>query len=362
MNISKEAEWKFFTMYKQIADAMQTQTNAFTIEDPDLNAPRALNLCLAPGGYTKKLLDMYPTIQISGITLAPSEGGHEVLVEDPRLHVEYLDMNLLPLEYGVPLLNLPPNHPDAARFLLTAPFPSQTFNLVFADGAVLRTHSREVHRADKDREALRLRVAQLIFGLSRLKAGGTFVILLHRIDSFENLVLLRNFEQFAKVSVFKPEKIYTQSSSFYLIAKDVQPTHPVAVQVLEKWKKVWQTITFGGEDGTGTSPEEPSSERVSQALESYGPRFVELGAQVWQIQARGLANASYIQPRSNSKPEGSYRLSRPAPLGAAEEKAFPRYTGGLTWLSKSTNGANDRPAGASKENRPLAANLSSWRS
>jgi len=64
---------------------------------------------------------MYPTIRISGITLPPSVGGHEVLVADPRLHVEHLDMNLLPLSYG-----LPPNHPDTPHFLNTAPFPSVT--------------------------------------------------------------------------------------------------------------------------------------------------------------------------------------------------------------------------------------------
>jgi len=66
---------------------MQLQTGAFAISSPDSSPLRALNLCLAPGGYTKKLLDMYPTIRISGITLAPSAGGHEVLVPGPRLSV-----------------------------------------------------------------------------------------------------------------------------------------------------------------------------------------------------------------------------------------------------------------------------------
>jgi len=198
MNTSKQDERKFFNMYAQIADTIQLQTGAFTISSPDSSPLRALNLCLAPGVYTKKLLDMYPNLQISGVTLAPSAGGHEVLVSDPRLSVEYLDMNLLPLSYG-----LPPNHPDIPHFLTTAPFPSVTYNLILANGAVLRTHA---HRRNQDREALRLRLAQLIFGLERLKAGGTFVILLHRIDSFENMVLLRNFEQFAKVEVWRPER------------------------------------------------------------------------------------------------------------------------------------------------------------
>ncbi len=41
-----------------------------------------------PGGlHQDTFRDMYPTIRISGITLAPSAGGHEVLVPGPRLSV-----------------------------------------------------------------------------------------------------------------------------------------------------------------------------------------------------------------------------------------------------------------------------------
>ncbi len=112
-------------------------------------------------------------------------------------------MNLLPLSYDLTPSNLPPTYPDTPHFLITTPFPSVTYNLILADGAVLRTHA---HRRNQDREALRLRIAQLIFGLERLKAGSTFVILLHGIDSWENMVLLRDIEQFAKVEVWKPER------------------------------------------------------------------------------------------------------------------------------------------------------------
>lgn len=188
------------------------------------------------------------------------------------------------------------------------------------------------------------------------------MILLHRIDSYENMVLLRNFEQFARVEVWKPERSYAQSSSFYLIAKEVKVGHAVAVQVVEKWKGVWQTITFGGDGGTGTSPEEPSDERVVQALEVYGAHFVELGAPVWQIQARGLAKATYLLPREGrghgryEGEEGGWRL---APYGVGEKKKFPRYTGGWTWLSKLAKGEDREIGGALEEERPSAASLSS---
>ena len=207
LSISSDGEWKFYHMYQRIADAMQVQTKAFTIDNSDPTDLQALNLCLAPGGYTKKLLDMYPKIMIYGITLAESDGGHEVLVKSPRLKMEYLDMNLLAEEYGVSLLRIPERNPDAAKFRADAPFAGLTFDIVVGDGAVLPTHARDNYRHDKDREALRLRFAQLIFGLRRIKPGGTFIILLHRIDSWENLVLLRNFEQFSKITIFKASKI-----------------------------------------------------------------------------------------------------------------------------------------------------------
>lgn len=136
-------------------------------------------------------------------------------------------------------------------------------------------------------------------------------------------MLLRNFEQFAKVEVWKPERYYAQSSSFYLIAKEVEVGHAVAVQVLEKWKGVWQRATFGGEEVGG--------ERVARALEGYGERFVQLGGPVWGIQAGGLARASFILARSGrggGRYEGAEGGSRLAPCGAAGEKTFPRYTGG----------------------------------
>jgi len=57
MNTSKQDERKFFNMYAQIADTMQLQTGAFAISSPDSSPLRALNLCLAPGGYTKILLE-----------------------------------------------------------------------------------------------------------------------------------------------------------------------------------------------------------------------------------------------------------------------------------------------------------------
>ena len=189
------------------------------------------------------------------------------VAKDPRVEVKYLDMNLLATAMGVPASKIPANHPDAANFYTEMPFEGQTYDIVIADGAVLRTHVRGEYRMEKELEALRLRTAQLIFGLERLKDGGTFVLLSHRIDSWENLALLRNFEQFSVVKLHKMKTAHTQSSSFYMVAKDVDMRHPIAGALLRKWKKIWWEATFGGEDGKGQIPPGPEHEMMIKAVE-----------------------------------------------------------------------------------------------
>ena len=122
---------------------------------------------------------------------------------------------------------------------------------------------------------------------------------------------------------------------------------------------MWWTMTFGGENGTGQNPEQPSDEKVAQALASYGSRFIELGSPVWQIQAEGLSKASYIEPPSSDSQKGKSDIetaqtqSRFASYGMDERKRLPAYTGKYQWLPTNLK---------EPENRPSAATLRSWRS
>jgi hypothetical protein len=105
---------------------------------------------------------------------------------------------------------------------------------VLCDGQVLRTHKRAEYR--QSREPLRLTLSQLIFSIKRIQPGGTFIILLHRVDAWYSVDLLQIFDAFSKIQLFKLEKIHAQRSSFYLIAKDVQPSHPKAIKAVEQWQ------------------------------------------------------------------------------------------------------------------------------
>lgn len=183
---NKNQERPYFDLYRKIARELQVATGAFTVGDSssakvpftakhsstdtekESSDLRGLNLCMAPGGYTKVLLEHNPKMFIDGITLPEGKGGHPVMdsvAEDSRVEVEYQDMNLLASAMGVAASAIPTNHPDAAEFLTNTPFAKRKYDVVIADGAVLRVHERGEHRLEKEREALRLRLSQLIFGL-----------------------------------------------------------------------------------------------------------------------------------------------------------------------------------------------------
>ncbi len=65
--------------------------------------------------------------------------------------------------------------PTSEALFFERPFLGQTFDLVFCDGQVLRTHSRGEHR--EHGEPFRLRVSQLILALQRIDAGGTLPLI-----------------------------------------------------------------------------------------------------------------------------------------------------------------------------------------
>ena len=278
----------YYKLYLGIAEELQEATGVFTVDGSTSGELRGLNLCMAPGGYTRFLLEQNPQMVMSGITLPVAQNGHPVMAEvaeHPQVDVQYLDINLLATSMGVPASEIPADHPDATKFLINDPFADLKFDVVIADGAVLRTHDRGEHRLDKEREAVRLRLSQLILGFARIKEGGTFMLLLHRIDSWDNFVLLRSFEQFSDIKVHKPTTRHAQSSSFYLVAKNVRISCQAAIDTLNEWKASWRQATFGGEEGKGELPKGPGSVFVETAFQEYGAKWIELGRPVWRTQA-----------------------------------------------------------------------------
>ena len=60
-------EQRYCDLYRRLARELQEATGAFTIGDTEVSADgqiRGLNLCMAPGGYTRAMLDRNPKMLV----------------------------------------------------------------------------------------------------------------------------------------------------------------------------------------------------------------------------------------------------------------------------------------------------------
>jgi hypothetical protein len=209
--------------------------------------------------------------------------------------------HMLASEFGTG--TIPKSHPDYSLFLAERPFVDQRFQLIFCGGAVLRSHERSEHRQDFERT--RLTTSQLILAMQRIIPGGTMVVLLRRPDVWDVTHLLHQFSSFTNIQLFKPHKKHAVRSTFYLVAKNVQPEVENAKAALKEWKKSWFRATFGG-DGIGEKDLEMDFEAVKGVLEDFGPKLVELATPIWKIQADALERQNFSKGRNNGQRKRQY--------------------------------------------------------
>lgn len=298
---------------QRIGDELHAATGALHLRG---NHPQVLDLCMAPGGYTASALRYTAHAQVSGITLPENEGGHQLLVRrglgDARVQVIQLDVTMLWSEFCAD--DIPQDHPDKAKFLPDQrPYLDKSFDLVFCDGQVLRTHARSTYR--ERTEANRLICSQLILAMQRIRIGGTMIILLHKVDAWDSVMLLFQFNSFASIQLFKPKKAHGSRSSFYLVATNVNPQHPVAISAVAGWKKDWKEATFAYKEDTTDfwKARLKSTDVESRVLTEFGSTLIRLGEPIWAIQRDNLRSAAFIP---KEKPEDSQPPVSPTPLAS----------------------------------------------
>ena len=228
---------------QEIGDEIQDATGALRLAE---NNAEVLDICIGPGGYSAPALKYSPHAYVAGITLPSYLSGHKVHIpcgpRDPRVSVHFTDITMLAAEFGV--VDIPGDHPDVSNFSTERPWATKSFDLVFCDGQVLRTHAPHIKSYLEQHKAGRLMCSQLILEMQRIKPGGTFVMLLHRVEKWRTMKSLSMFDNFFHVQLFKPLSCHTTRNAFYLIAKNVQPHQPEALVAINESRAAWKNARF----------------------------------------------------------------------------------------------------------------------
>ncbi|KAK3994459.1 S-adenosyl-L-methionine-dependent methyltransferase-like protein [Cladorrhinum sp. PSN332] len=305
-NANEKTKKAFFVIMRNIGREIDAATSALTITRRH-HKPRhsILDLGMAPGGFSLAALQRNPSAILRGLSLPPSQGGHEMMIRrkwsvtktNAQIFVEFRDVTLLWEEMGVDKASIPAEHPDAETFSSDRPFSEQKFDIVFCDGHVLRTHERGEHR--EKFEATRLLTSQLVLALQRIRSGGNMIVLLHRADNWPSVKLIHMFSRFSdSVELFKPLSGHRMQSSFYMVAKGVRPLREEAVQAVKEWKTQWKEATFPmgnlagmGEEFLGCGEEE----KAKAVLEEFGDALVRMTGPIFETRAAALRFAPWMK-------------------------------------------------------------------
>jgi len=233
ISANNSGKQRLFDMMQTIAAQMDSETSAFTFTD---SQPKALDLCMAPGGFLAYFFHKSPAGVADAITLPEEEGGHQVLLSldgrKAQINVVFADVTMYAAELGVE--SIPKNHPEAHRLLALWPHPKCSYDLLICDGQALRTQNVPEYR--KLCEQSRLFNSQLLIALQKVRVGGTIIALLHKAHKWRTFALLRQFSKFSDIVVFKPKKFHAEKSSFYMVAKNVRSQSREATDAIESFR------------------------------------------------------------------------------------------------------------------------------
>ena len=188
-NVEKTNKKGHFDYYGYVKEMNETKMEL-------KNVKNFLDICAAPGEYSKYFLEALSNSRGYAITLHPNLGGiefDESLVDMKRYDIDYIDIMKDKYE------------------------PNVEFEFVIA-GCLCMTLKKKPSFFDLD-----LWISTILIGLKNLKKGGTFAFktTLRYLDLFCNFLFLMN-KFFKKVKVFKSEDILGFRSVCYIIGIDYQ--------------------------------------------------------------------------------------------------------------------------------------------
>lgn len=161
--------------------------------------------------------------------------------------------------------------------------------LVVLDGHLLRAQENA-----RRWEYGRLLISQLVMGLQAVKIGGTMVVKLSRPDNVRTAKLLYLLDIIsASLITCKPRSMHSNRGTFYAVAKGVRYGAEARcfTTLIEGLQKLWHELTYGGDEGHGRFITEMDLDfiiRTDELADRYLLRLIELGREVWAVQAAAL--------------------------------------------------------------------------
>jgi 23S rRNA U2552 (ribose-2'-O)-methylase RlmE/FtsJ len=284
----------------EIGREMDENTSVITLAAADgSQSPRVLDVGIAPGGFAQTVLRKHRDARIRGITLPSEMGGLRIMLpgwrDNLNVRIEFADITMLASEMGRSATSIPTQHPDIAKFSSRRPFQNETFDLVFCGATGAKTQranaSAEHH---KSHEWLRLATSQLVFALQRLRNQGSLVLVMHRLESFDTTEVIRTFTKCSNVCLFKSKTKHAITSSFYMVAMEVDTQSEEMQSAVVKWKKQWEDATFKSDEALSTCPR-ASEDQVREMLAEFGPQLIDFATPLWKIQADALRASPFLK-------------------------------------------------------------------
>jgi hypothetical protein len=75
-----------------------------------------------------------------------------------------------------------------------------------------------------------------MLALQRIKKGRKLVVLLHKLDTWNTVLMLHTLTKFMLLQLFKPKKKHPVRSSFYVVAYQMQLQSPCFRAAVANWK------------------------------------------------------------------------------------------------------------------------------
>jgi hypothetical protein len=218
-----------------------------------------------------------------GISLDTADGGHQYLLEGrlkSRHDLYYANLTLYQLG--------PTRIPQKGLKVIPFDIRNRMFDLAMLDGHQLRTQ-----RSATPWDGHRLAVSQIILALQAVKVGGTVVVKFSRPELHYTARILYLLDYLSeRLSTCKPRSIHASRGTFYGVAQGIGGGVDAGKlpAILESFKKLWVELTYGGE-GLGRHIQDVDLDfiiSVDDLTETYLDRLIELGRDVWEVQAYAL--------------------------------------------------------------------------